>query len=115
MTTANAGRICLHTALGAGSAAPAIAEKVVSDSDETVLTCANRIVGRNIEFVTDRKIVQQWYFGEESESIVTLKLHPDKSGTILEVGQTNIPDGDYENISEGWESDYIEGLKELFD
>lgn len=73
------------------------------------------IVGRNIEFVTDRKIVQQWYFGDESDSVVTIKLHPDKTGTSIEVHQTNIPDEDYENISEGWESDYIGGLAELFD
>jgi len=73
------------------------------------------IVGRNIEFVTNHKIVQQWYFGEESNSIVTIKLHPDKAGTNIEVHQTNIPDEDYENISEGWESDYIGGLSELFD
>ncbi len=73
------------------------------------------IVGRNIEFDTDRKIVQQWYFGEESDSIVTMKLHPDKIGTNVEIHQTNIPDEAYDNIAEGWESDYFGSLKELFD
>jgi activator of HSP90 ATPase len=73
------------------------------------------IVGRNIGFVTDRKIVQHWYFEEESESIVTLKLHPDKHGTNVEVHQTNIPDEAYDNIAEGWESDYFGSLQELFD
>ena len=73
------------------------------------------IVGINIEFVPDRKIVQCWHFGEEADSIVTIKLHPDKNGTNIEIHQTNIPDEAYENISEGWESDYIGGLKELFD
>lgn len=73
------------------------------------------IVGRNIEFVKDQKIVQSWFFGGESDSIVTIKLHPDKQGTNVEVHQTNIPDEAYENIAEGWESDYIGGLRELFD
>lgn len=73
------------------------------------------IVGRNLEFVPDHKIVQCWYFGEESDSIVTIKLHPDKQGTNVEVHQTNIPDDAYENISEGWESDYFGSLQELFD
>jgi activator of HSP90 ATPase len=73
------------------------------------------IEGRNIEFVTDRKIVQHWYFGEESDSVVTIKLHPDKTGTNVEVHQTNIPDEAYENIAEGWESDYFGSLGELFD
>ena len=73
------------------------------------------IVGRNIGFVQDEKIVQSWFFGEDSDSIVTIKLHPDKQGTNVEVHQTNIPDEAYENIAEGWESDYIGGIKELFD
>ena len=62
------------------------------------------ICGLNLEFEQDKKIVQEWYFGEEDEdkkSIVTIKLHPDKKGTIMEVVQTNIPDDAYENISEG--------------
>ncbi len=73
------------------------------------------IVGINIDFEPDRKIVQCWHFGEEADSIVTIKLHPDKKGTNIESHQTNIPDEAYENISDGWESDYIGGLKELFD
>ncbi len=73
------------------------------------------IVGINIDFEPDRKIVQCWHFGEEADSIVTIKLHPDKKGTNIEIHQTNIPDEAYENISDGWESDYIGGLKELFD
>jgi activator of HSP90 ATPase len=73
------------------------------------------IVGRNIEFVTGHKIVQEWFFGEESNSVVTIKLHPEKSGTNMEVYQTNIPDEAYDNIAGGWESDYIGSLKELFD
>lgn len=73
------------------------------------------IVGRNVEFVPNQKIVQQWFFGEESDSVVTIKLHPDKSGTNVEVHQTNIPDDAYENMVEGWESDYFGSLSELFD
>lgn len=73
------------------------------------------ISGRNIEFIPNQKIVQQWFFGEETDSVVTIKLHPDKTGTNVEVHQTNIPDEAYDNITEGWESDYIGSLKELFD
>ncbi|MCK7555361.1 SRPBCC domain-containing protein [Chitinophaga sedimenti] len=37
------------------------------------------IAGRNIEFEDDRKVVQEWYFGEqEVPSIVTIILHPHK-------------------------------------
>ena len=37
------------------------------------------IVGKNIEFIENKKIVQQWYFGDQlEESMVTFLLHPDK-------------------------------------
>lgn len=72
------------------------------------------IVGKNIKFEKDKEIVQHWYFGENNESIVTIRLHPYKKGTNLEIHQTNIPDEDYEDIIEGWEEDYIGNLNELF-
>lgn len=73
------------------------------------------ISGMNIEFIDNQLIVQQWFFGEEDEkSIVTLKLHPHKKGTSVELNHTNIPDEAYENISAGWDEDYFGALKELF-
>ncbi|MBN2635027.1 MAG: SRPBCC domain-containing protein [Prolixibacteraceae bacterium] len=73
------------------------------------------ISGINIEFVENQKIVQQWFFGENDEdSIVTIKLHPHKKGTSIELDHTNIPDDAYDNISEGWDDDYFGALKELF-
>jgi len=76
------------------------------------------ICGINLEFEKDHKIVQEWFFGEEDEekkSIVTIKLHPDKKGTSMEVHQTNIPDEAYKNIVEGWEEGYFESLNQLFE
>ena len=36
------------------------------------------ITGKNLEFEENKKIVQEWYFGDQEEkSIVTIKLHPD--------------------------------------
>ena len=73
------------------------------------------ITGINLEFEENKKMVQQWFFGEqEKDSIVTIKLHPDKKGTSVELHHTNIPDEAYENISEGWDEDYFGALKELF-
>ena len=74
------------------------------------------IVGKNLEFEEGKKIVQQWYFGEEGEpSIVTIKLHNDKGSTSLEVRHTNIPDDDYEEIVEGWNNQYIASLIEFYE
>ncbi len=74
------------------------------------------IVGKNIEFETNKKIVQQWYFGEDNEpSIVTIKLHPDPKGTSLEYVQTNIPEADYEDFTAGIKEYYLGGLEDFFE
>jgi len=74
------------------------------------------ITGRNIEFDKDARIVQEWYFGEQDDpSVVTIKLHPKGKGTSMEVLHTNIPDDAFENIIEGWNIDYLEGLEQLFE
>jgi len=73
------------------------------------------ITGVNIEIEENKKIVQQWFFGEdEEESLVTIKIHPHKKGTSVELIHTNIPDDAFENISEGWDDDYFGALNELF-
>jgi uncharacterized protein YndB with AHSA1/START domain len=74
------------------------------------------ITGKNIEFVPGKKIVQEWYFGEqEVPSIVTIILHPAKKGTSAELRHTNIPDEDFENISEGWDQNYFGSLIDFYD
>jgi activator of HSP90 ATPase len=74
------------------------------------------IVGKNLEFETSKKIVQQWYFGDQTEeSIVTIKLHAHDQGTSLEIRHTNIPDDDYEDITDGWNNIYIASLQEFYE
>jgi activator of HSP90 ATPase len=72
------------------------------------------IVGKFITLEPYKKIVQQWYFGEQEDSIVTIKLHEHKRGTSLEIVQTNIPEEAYEEISEGWDDPYISSLIEFY-
>jgi len=73
------------------------------------------ITGKNLEFEPNKKIVQQWYFGEEEPSIVTIKLHEDKQRTSLELRHSNIPEADYEDIVDGWNIEYFGNLKEFFE
>lgn len=74
------------------------------------------IVGKNLEFEQGKKIVQQWYFGDQPDaSIVTIKLHEHPQGTSMEVRQTNIADSDYEDIAEGWTHSYAAGLIEFYE
>jgi len=74
------------------------------------------IAGKNLEFVDGKKIVQQWYFGDQQEdSIVTIILHPHASGTSAELRHTNIPDQDYQGICEGWDTSYFGSLREFYE
>ena len=74
------------------------------------------IVGRNIAFEESKKIQQEWYFGDqETPSIVTIKLHPHKYGTSVELKHTNIPDEDYNDITDGWGDAYFGSLEQFFE
>jgi activator of HSP90 ATPase len=73
------------------------------------------IAGKNISFETGKKIVQEWYFGDqEPASIVTIKLHPHKQGTSVELLHTNIPDEAYDEMVEGWNENYFGLLEEFY-
>ena len=74
------------------------------------------IVGKNLEFVEGKKIVQQWYFGDQpAESIVTIVLHPHQEGTSVELKHTNIPDEDFDDIVEGWKESYFGSIREFYE
>lgn len=74
------------------------------------------IVGKNLEFVENKKIVQQWYFeGQKEESIVTFIFHPNKQVTSVELKHTNIPDDEYNDLVEGWNESYFGSLKFFFE
>jgi activator of HSP90 ATPase len=73
------------------------------------------ITGMNIEFVPDRKIVQEWYFGEQPEkSIVTISIFPDKQNSSVTVEHSNIPDEDFDDIAEGWREYYFGAIINFF-
>lgn len=76
------------------------------------------IVGKNLEFETNKKIVQEWFFGEEpteTPSIVTIKFYAINQGTSIEVRHTNIPDQEYDDIVDGWTNSYMAELYEFYD
>jgi activator of HSP90 ATPase len=98
--------------------------KLWSGSDATMSTevgsefslWEDSIEGKNLEFEKDKKIVQEWYFGEQDEpSIVTIKLHEDKDKTSVEIRHTNIPDEDYKDIVAGWNEVYMGSLIEFYE
>jgi activator of HSP90 ATPase len=73
------------------------------------------ITGKNIEFIKDKKIVQEWYFGDQPEkSTVTITIHPDKQDSAVTIEHINIPDEDFADISEGWREYYIGAIISFF-
>lgn len=73
------------------------------------------ILGHFLALEPPHKIVQEWYFGEsEPASIVTIKLHPHKKGTSMEIIHTNIPDEAYDDMVEGWEDPFIASLIDFY-
>jgi activator of HSP90 ATPase len=73
------------------------------------------ITGRNIEFIQDRKIVQEWNFGDQPEaSVVTMIIAADGGKSKVTVDHTNIPDDDFDGIAEGWGEFYFGAINNLF-
>lgn len=75
------------------------------------------ISGKIISLEPNKKVVQQWYFGDqEPASMVTFLIHGQKGGKVsLELRHTNIPDDDYEEITQGWKDYYLGRIKEFLE
>jgi len=73
------------------------------------------ITGKNIAFEENKKIIQEWYFGEqEPPSIVTIKLHSHKHGTSVELVHSNIPVEAFDDMVAGWNVNYFGFLHEFY-
>lgn len=73
------------------------------------------ITGKNLEFIRNRKVVQEWYFGNQTEkSVVTITIQPDKENSVVTVEHTNIPDEDFAEITEGWKEYYFGAIISFF-
>lgn len=74
------------------------------------------ITGKNLEFIAGKKIVQQWYFGDqEVDSVVTIILHEHQHGTSVELRHIHIPDEAYEDIVSGWNEVYFGSLIDFYE
>jgi activator of HSP90 ATPase len=73
------------------------------------------ITGKNLEFIKDRKVVQEWYFGDKPvKSIVTITIQPDNGNSLVTVEHTNIPDEDFADIADGWRDYYFGAIIRFF-
>ncbi|NLX74044.1 MAG: ATPase [Bacteroidales bacterium] len=74
------------------------------------------IVGKLLELEANSTIVQEWYFGEQSQaSIATLKFFPQGATVQIDLIHTNIPEEAFEDVTEGWMRYYLGAIKEFLE
>jgi activator of HSP90 ATPase len=74
------------------------------------------IVGRNVELVPDKRIVQAWrpaYWKTGVYSLVKFELVPKGAGTTVVLDHTGFPRGLYASLSSGWGERYWDPLRKF--
>ncbi len=72
------------------------------------------IVGRTVETISSRRIVQAWrptHWDEGIYSIVRFELKPRGSDTLVTLDHTGFPEGEFDNLDPGWKLRYWDPLK----
>jgi activator of HSP90 ATPase len=72
------------------------------------------IVGRNIELIPSRRIVQAWrptLWDAGLYSIVRLELQPRGSGARIALDHSSFPPGEFDSLTTGWPEHYWNPLK----
>lgn len=75
------------------------------------------ILGRNIELVPNRRIVQAWRakpWPDGVYSIVRFELREEGGGTRVVLDHTGFPEGQDEHLAPGWQSNYWDPLQKFF-
>ena len=76
------------------------------------------IEGINLELVPDKKIVQSWRGSDWPKghySRATFILKEIKEGTQLTFTQTEVPEDQYDSISQGWRDYYWKPMKKMLE
>lgn len=74
------------------------------------------ITGVNVEVKTNKRLVQEWFFGEQAEpSIVRLDLKKKGDKTSVVLTHTHIPDEAFDEITEGWREYYLGAIKGMLE
>jgi activator of HSP90 ATPase len=74
------------------------------------------ILGRNIELVPNKRIVQAWRVANWEEgvySIVKFEFKEQGSGTVLVFDHSAFPEGQGEHLASGWHTNYWEPIEKL--
>jgi uncharacterized protein YndB with AHSA1/START domain len=78
-------------------------------------TFGGAIHGSNLLVVPNQKLVQEWYAGTwEMPTTVVFNLTADGAETVVELVHEGVPDLALEQISSGWESNYLGSMRKMF-
>jgi len=75
-----------------------------------------QIVGRNVELVPDRLVVQAWrpsHWGPGVYSMAKFELKAAGTGTMVVLDHTGFPAGDYDGLESGWTEHYWDPLRKF--
>ena len=84
----------------------------------TFMVYDNYATGKNVELVSDKKIVQDWRAADWPEgyfSRVTFELTAVPEGTRLDFTHAELPEGTEEEFTQGWIENYWEPMKAYFE
>jgi activator of HSP90 ATPase len=101
--------VALSGAAQTGKIKPSIAARVGRNAGGSFSIFGGFVVGRNIELVPDKRLVQAWRpqnWAPGVYSIVKFELVAQGAGTLLKFDQTGFPADDAQNLASGWPSNY---------
>src|ERR1700722_18377419 len=80
-------------------------------------TFGGLIEGRNVELVSNVRIVQAWrpgHWDQGAYSIVRFVVKPKGTVSVVILDHTGFPEGDYGSLNEGWKARYWTPLAKFF-
>ncbi|MCZ8515775.1 SRPBCC family protein [Paenibacillus filicis] len=90
--------------------------EIVPEAGGTFSCFGGMILGRTIELVPDKRIVQAWRAANWAEghySIVKFELVQQGSETQLVFDHAGFPEGQGEHLASGWHANYWEPIRKL--
>lgn len=89
----------------------------INEAEGGAFSCfGGMIVGRNIELVPNKRIVQAWRPANWEEgvySVVKFELKEHGSETLLLFDHSGFPEGQGDHLASGWHANYWEPIKKL--
>jgi len=106
----------LLDAKGFAAATGGLPTEIASEVGGAFSCFGGQIVGRHVELVPTRRIVQAWRVAAWPEglySIAKFELKPQGTGTRVLFDHTGFPPEQKEHLAAGWEDHYWKGLRTL--